>query len=229
MSKEVIPISSMKELQAKIAKDYSSVTEQMKDQIQQGGSSAVRITQDKRFVFPNGAEVRDFEAVIIGFESRNVYYQTAYNPKNITPPDCYAQHPNPNKMAPPDGVNMKQADDCASCPQNQFGSSPTGGKACTNQRVVAILPPDDPNGEIVLLKVSPTGIRNFDNYVGTLADVYKVPPFAVSTHISFDEKSTYPKLVFGDPRPLENYAQFGDRISEVPQAVKPNFPKPETK
>ena len=133
-----------------------SIQEQLKAQVAaMAGKIAppsginIRITQDKKFQLPDGSKVEGpLDLVIVDFVSRNTFYEGTYDPNNITPPACFAIHPEPKQMAPSENSPIKQSDDCASCPMNQFGSSGKG-KACKNGRMLAVLPPDADDREDV--------------------------------------------------------------------------------
>ena len=151
-----------------------SIQEQLKAQVAaMAGKIAppsginIRITQDKKFQLPDGSKVEGpLDLVIVDFVSRNTFYEGTYDPNNITPPTCFAIHPELKQMAPSENSPIKQSDDCASCPMNQFGSSGKG-KACKNGRMLAVLPPDaDADTPLWLLQVSPTALKGFDGFVG---------------------------------------------------------------
>jgi hypothetical protein len=185
----------------------------------------IRITQDKKFQLPDGSTVEGpLDLVIVDFVSRNTFYEGTYDPKNITPPACFAIHPEPKQLVPSDNSPVKQADDCASCPMNQFGSAGTG-KACKNSRVLAVLPPDaTEDTPLWLLTVSPTALKGFDGYVGAVARTFQMPPISVVTSVDFNPGQTYASLTFSDPRPNENVAVHFARQAEAKEllAVEPD-------
>ena len=54
--------------------------------------SAIRTTQDKQFVLPDGTKTPGpLELVIVDFTSKNAFYPGAFDPKNITPPACFVK------------------------------------------------------------------------------------------------------------------------------------------
>lgn len=180
----------------------------------------IRVTQDKKFQLPDGSKVDGpLDLVIVDFVSRNTFYEGAYDPNNISPPACFAIHPEPKQMAPSDNSPIKQSDDCASCPMNQFGSAGKG-KACKNSRVLAVLPPDaDADTPMWLLQVSPTALKGFDGYVGSVARTFQMPPISVVTSVDFNPNETYASLTFGDPRPNENLAVHFNRQAEAKELL----------
>lgn len=187
-----------------------------KDKVGAPSGNSIRVTQDKKFIFPDGrTSAEPFEAVIVDFVSRNSFYEGTYDPKNLTPPACFAIGNVPTKLVPSENSPVKQCDTCAVCPMNQFGSA-GDGKACKNSRVLALLPPDAAEGDpIWLLTVSPTALKSFDGFVSSVARQFELPPVGVVATIGFDEGSTYPSLRFYDPQPNGNAADHLARAEEA--------------
>lgn len=185
---------------------------------------SIRATQDKQFQLPNGQKVTELELVVVDFVSRNEFYEGAYDKDNITPPACFAIHPEPKNMVPSENSPVKQADTCGECPMNQFGSAGKG-KACKNGRVLAVLPPDaDADTPMWLLKVSPTALKGFDGFVAGVLRTFQMPPVGVVVKVSFDEGQTYASMVFNDPTPNENLEVHFARMDEAKAllAVEPD-------
>jgi len=188
----------------------------MSERTAPAGGNAIRVTQDKQFMLPDGTKTPGpLELVIIDFTSKNSFYEGAFDPKAIAPPACFAIGTNPLKMVPSDNAPLAQATECASCPNNQFGSAGTG-KACKNSRVLAVLPPDaDENTPMWILATSPTANKGFDGFVTSVARVFQTPPVGVVATVSFDPNETYAKLVFSDPQPNANVAVHFARQDEA--------------
>lgn len=195
------------------------------DKVAPASGNSIRVTQDKQFLLPDGTKTPGpLELVIVDFTSKNSFYEGAYDPKNISPPACFAIGTNPLKLVPSKNAPVAQATDCASCPMNQFGSNGTG-KACKNSRVLAVLPPDaDENTPLWLLATSATANKGFDGYVGGVARVFQMPPVGVVTTVGFDPNETYAKLVFSNPQPNANVADHFARQEEAKAmlAVEPD-------
>ena len=193
-------------------------TEANASRIEPGGGKSIRIGQDKSFTLPDGTKTREaLDLVVVDFVSRNEYYEGAYNKDEITPPTCFAIHPDPKQLVPSPNSPQKQADACAECPMNQFGSSPTGsGKACKNTRLLAVLPPDaDDETEIWTLKVSPTALKNFDSFVAGVNRAFQLPPVGVIVTVGFSDAKDYPSLEFTNPQPNNNVAVHLTRQEEA--------------
>ena len=186
--------------------------------VEPGGGKSIRIGQDKSFTLPDGTKTREaLQLVVVDFVSRNEYYEGAYNKDEITPPACFAIHPEPKQLVPSANSPDKQCDDCASCPMNQFGSAPTGaGKACKNTRLLAVLPPDaDDETEIWTLKVSPTAIKAFDGFVASVNRAFQLPPVGVVVTVSFSDAKDFPSLEFAEAQPNNNVAVHFGRQEEA--------------
>ena len=189
MSNELMKLKGG-ELSADIMAKLNAITESERDRIgSYGGGDVVSVNNGKKvFITPKEQELTEFEAHIVDFAYRNEYYIGAYNPKVITPPACFAIAESSALLVPSDNSPIKQNEtDCATCQQNQFGTSPTGaGKACKNTVILALLPVDDvENHDIWVLKTSPTAIRPFNKYASKISQM-NIPLGVVRTRLFFD-------------------------------------------
>jgi len=201
MSNELAKLSGG-ELSADIIAKLQAHTEEERSRIgNSAGGDAITINNGKRiFIMPNEQEVTEFEALIIDFAYRNEYYIGAYNPKVITPPACFALAPSAVQLTPSTNSPIIQSQtDCATCQQNQFGTSPTGGgKACKNTVIIAVLPPDAAEIEshdIWVMKISPTAIRPFNKYASKVSQM-NIPIGAVRTRFFMDPDSDFASVRF---------------------------------
>ena len=163
-------------------------------------------TKGKVFTLPDGSSSDGpLTCVILDWVTANVWFEGIYNPKDIKPPSCFAVGRVVSELAPSENSPKKQHDTCKGCPQNEWGSANTGkGKACKNTRRLLIVPVDaDENTMPWVIDVSPTGLKHFDKYVGTLADNGKHPIEAV-TDIYFEEQEAFPSLRFKPVGPTKN-------------------------
>lgn len=163
------------------------------------------------------------DVVIVGANPRlsKQWYKKAWS-KDAEPvaPDCFSL----------DGINPdpesadKQNDLCATCPQNAWGSRvhPETGqelKACADQKRLAVVAADDPEGPVYLLQVTPAALRGLNQYQKELS-VRGIPAEIVKTKVGFDTDASFPKLKFG----------FGGFLDEDTQAaVDKLFGTPEVK
>lgn len=182
--------------------------------------AAIRITQDKMFVLPDGTKTAGpLQLVIVDFTSKNAFYEGSFDSKNITPPACFAIGLNPQKLTPSENSPVIQSKDCNSCPNNQFGSA-GAGKACKNMRLMAVLPPDaDADTPIWTLATSPTANKAFDAYVTSIQRVFQTMPVGVVTTVGFDPGETFAKLVFSGATPNPNLESHFSRQPEAAEML----------
>ena len=150
------------------------------------------------------------EAVIVGANPRlsKTWYAKEWNPDvEATGPDCYSL----DGVSPHSAVEDPQNDLCASCEHNAWGSkvTPNGQqvKACSDQKRLAIVAADDPEGAVYLLSVTPAALKGLNQYQKELS-VRGIAPEIVRTKISFDTSASFPKLMFA-------YGGFNDEQTQT--------------
>lgn len=160
----------------------------------------------------DGAELgEELELVILDSVYSNNYYDRPYDPDSgPAVPACFALADTEQDMVPHDSAPVPQADRCAECDQNAFGSDVRGrGKACRNTRLLLVVDPaleEDP----VHMRAPPTSLRNYSAYVRGLMRQQKRPPFAVVTRFRFDEDSDYAALKFSHASSIEDATALGE-------------------
>jgi hypothetical protein len=137
-----------------------------------------------------------------------IYYEKGYEDGSNTPPDCFSTDGiRPDRASP-----KPQSPMCKSCKWNAFGSATKGGqpgkgKACADNRRLAIVPLADPANEMfggpMLLRVPPDSLQECKVYGDLLAQA-GYHTFAVATRISFDLEKSHPRLMFDFGRVLTN-------------------------
>ena len=200
-----------------------SIKEQMARELATLGERTAAATGDKinlkekQFTLPDGSKHDTLELVVVDFVAANTFYEGAYNKDVITPPACFAIGQVITTMVPSKNSPVPQSDTCAGCPMNEYESSGNGkGKACKNGRRLAVLPPDaDDDTQIMILDVSPTGLKSFDGFVRSAQAKFGVLPIGLIVEVSFDEGSSYPSLRFGNPAPNENMEVHWGRRDEA--------------
>lgn len=176
--------------------------------------------------------------VVLASVPVNTYYKGNYDPANPVGPVCFAFAPEDKNapMVPHKDSVMPQCADCASCPQNQFGSAVKAdgtkgaGKACKNiERLVALIPGVYKDGKPVLngslddapmwtIPIPPTSVRNWAGYVVGTASLVKRPPFGVLTRMNTTPDPKYQFVVeFALDRNLtaDEYGKVRDRLAEA--------------
>jgi hypothetical protein len=184
----------------------------------------IRVNKDKTFSLPSGETAPVLSVVIACFVSMNQYYEGKYDPKNIQPPVCMAIGQEIALMKPFETAPKVQNTDCHTCWANQWGTDGKG-KACKNQRLLAVLAPGaQADGPLMILKVSPTGTRFWDNYV-TQAIALAGALIKIVTEVSFDQNSDYASLRFKIQKPNENWHDaFPRRVTALERLLtEPDF------
>ena len=126
------------------------------------------------------------------------WYASAWNPdQEANAPECASD----DGIVPRADSPMPQCNNCAACPQNQFGSkiNPQTGaksKACADKKTIAIVTPDNVGGDMVRLQIPAASMAEFGAYLRNLPAAY----YAVITEISFDTTVSFPKIKF---RPID--------------------------
>jgi hypothetical protein len=232
-----MPARKKKAVVKRQSTDVASIQEQIAQQAMQMQGAVgtaignrIRITQGKKFISPDGAESNGpINVVILDFNSQNMFYPELFNKDNPQPPTCFALNEPASiggrldAMVPSDSAPDKQHEECASCPMNQFGTDVRGsGKACKNQRVLAVISPDDEDPEeapISLITVSPSALKRFDGHVRSLASK-GATPVTVITELSFDEDVDYPSLQFRAIQPNPHLAAHWSRLPEAQDLLR---------
>lgn len=199
-----LPVELREQMQANISADLARLGAS-------GGKDAIRITQDKKFQFPDDTQVEGpLDLIIVDFVYRNEYYLGAFNRKELTAPACFAVAPEQTNLIPTNNSPKKQADKCNVCQWDKYGSSPAGdGKACKNTVYMAVLPPDaTEDSTLYVLKTSPTAITPFNNYVIKVARATQLAVWGVTTKVTFDPSLSYASLRFdiAGPNPIAEIA-----------------------
>jgi hypothetical protein len=155
----------------------------------------------------------------------HTYYNDRYDPEHSEPPKCYAFGESERTMEPAIELMQEadpeqnwfepQADACAGCEWNEWGSSDRGaGKRCQQRRRLAIIPAglvdwnkaekeydieifddekDYTESDMAYLKIPVTSVKNWSKYVQALSKNPGRPPYGVITRIYLER---HPKFQF---------------------------------
>ena len=166
------------------------------------------------FQIGDEAPMREMAVIVLDVVNENTYYDAKFDPDNRQPPLCYAFGRSAEEMAPHESMRVDleyfqpQAETCAVCPHNAWGSAEKGrGKACQNRRRLAVIPAgyydlkrgarepelmlyDDPKhfqqADIAYLKLPVTSVTAWSKYVNQIAANCNRPPHGVVTRISIE-------------------------------------------
>lgn len=151
-------------------------------------------------------------ALVLDDVHANTFYKGKYDPESPAAPTCYAYgRLKGADMAPHESMAEHldyfepQAESCAVCPQNVFGTADVGrGKACKNRERLALIPAgyyvarkgsrdfdlemfDKPaafaDTEIVHLNLPPTSVVFWNKYKAMVRAAHSRPTWAVVTRI----------------------------------------------
>lgn len=172
---------------------------------------------NKQFKLPSG-DVLDFLAVVVvDFVYYNAYYEGAFDPNNIVPPNCFSLSEEPRTAAPSPNAPEAQHDTCAGCWANEFGSNGKG-KACQNRVLIAILPTDaKEDTPFSILDISPTAIKGFSSYMTSVARNGKMP-YEVVTRIECNPATKHDVAIFDLEEELEDDPFIGMVESRLDEA-----------
>lgn len=150
------------------------------------------ITRDGQKIILPDKSVR----VVLVASASNItkaWYEKPFVPGSTEAPDCFS---NDGKV-PAAGVKKKQANSCAVCPKNAFGSHPvTGrGKACGDRKMVVLVWEGEPD-TLMTFNLPTQSMQNLKRIDDELKKA-NIPPQAVLMELRFDPAYTYPVVQMG--------------------------------
>lgn len=183
------------------------------------GDQKTLITQADRPDLP----AMELEVVVVGFNPNvsKTFYAGDWEPGDADEPDCSSD----NGQFPDQGVKAPQCTNCASCPQNVWGSkiSKHNGKqikACSdNKRLVIVRADDIAGGQAIGLTITPGALKEWAEYVRAL-DGKGIEVSTVVTKVQFDPAANFPKLLFKFGRYLTPEEIASVRVREAGDDVR---------
>ena len=202
--------------------------------ITQGGPSFPMITlKGREFSLKVDGETKSmklFELSLIivattpnSSHTSKTFYKGAWVDGSDEAPDCSSS----DGIRPDDNVENKQSLSCATCPQAAWGSVITEAgkkaKACSDNKMLYLLAPDDLGGKLVAMRVPTMSLRHLTAYARQLSH-HNVPASACKVVISFVEGKSYPEIEFkfGGYLSADDYEVVKNRVAsdEVQQILK---------
>lgn len=202
-----------------------------------GGGKRISIKGGVFRLMSDGKEIasideRHLDVVIVNAAPKvsRTFYIGKYEEGNTTAPDCWSAN---GEVPDPSSAN-KQADSCATCPQNIAGSGDGTSRACRYSQRLAVVLANDVQGDVMQLSLpaqSIFGKEEGDNRPLQAYARYMAAQGAgadmVVTRLKFDTKAAVPKLFFKAVRWLtdDEYAvsvekgQTREAISAVTMTV----------
>jgi len=215
MGKQLV---SMTDLEAKFLGDVEDTTARLNKAA--GNTIGIR---NSKFTYKQELIGRTINVVIADFVHAQTWYLEKFDPENPSPPTCHALSVSGDEMQPLASSPDKQADFCDGCEKNAWGSADVGrGKACGQQYKAAVLAagPGETlaSCDMAILTIPPTSLKNFDAYVKSVAKSHGRPPYAVITHLSFDEDAEHPVLMFEVDTVISNVQDANDIMGRLEDA-----------
>jgi len=208
----------------------AALHDQLKSQAlaQQETSEAVGGTMVKAshtgFTIPGGDEVpAPLSVVVLGYVSKKSYYDKPYNPNEIHAPACAAIGPGTfDSLVPSEGAPNAQNPTCKGCPLNEFGTSNTGkGKMCSDNKLIAFMLPDaEPNDPVYTASISPSGLKDFNHYLGRLNNRYGLPTVAFISELSIKPAGASVTISIKEKEQLQDPAKLGAFMGRQEEAMK---------
>lgn len=181
-----------------------------------GTGNRISLKRNGQFSF-QGADIGDsIDVIIVDHVAMKTYYDEDYDEDNPVPPACFALKPNAKNIAPHDDSPDVQAETCAECWANEWGSGRGRGKACQDKNRLALLHVDVLD-ELVMLEVPVTSGAAFNKYVGGLTKAAELPSYAVVTRLTMDDHADYQKLIFEFIEPADE-EQLASSMNQRKQA-----------
>lgn len=187
-----------------------------KVKIPSGGGTSFEIVNENGETNP----YKVLNGVVLDYYPINAFWAKEYSGEK-NPPDCSSLDTITGTGSLEYGIPKGQK--CATCPKNQWGSDPKGGrgKACKNIIRVFLLQ----EGSIlpVLLALPPTSTGNWKEYVRRLTTRMK-PYYGVVTTVKLEKDKNdggieYSKAVFGKAADLSK--QEAKALKEFAASLKP--------
>lgn len=197
--------------------------------------------------------------VILDVVRERTFYSQKYDAsaEHNLPPVCYAFGRSNDEMAPHPSMQqgpdyfIPQNDVCATCPNNEWGTSDTGkGKACGERRRLALLPAgfyqpkrgsrdfdlqlfDDPahyaSADIAYLKLPVMSVKDWGRYTAHVSSAHNRPPFGVISRVYLepDPKSQFRvKFEVLELLPAELFETIWNRHEEAKRDIVFGYPPP---
>jgi len=97
---------------------------------------ALILRESSQFEMPGGELTKSFEGHVVYWHEANTYWSNPFGEGGSSFPDCCSSN-----GAFPDGGDNRQAESCANCLHNEYGTDPKGGKgkACQNSIMLYIV------------------------------------------------------------------------------------------
>lgn len=203
-----------------------------------GVGNKMSITKKGTFQFQGGDLGEEIEVVILAMGVCKVWYDRPYVKDEPGAPACFALKLDDKNIAPHADAPLKQAEVCAECPKNEWGSTTrkgSRGKACADKVRLALIHVDDikslddiSQAEIALMELPVTSGGTFKKYAKKVTGATDLPLWCLVTKLTADGDAEWeaikaPELVSEVPsgmlEGLEKLAAQGEELILTPYDV----------
>lgn len=164
-----------------------------------GAGNRLILRKNNTFEFQDENFGTEVPLVILDHVFIRNYWDTVYDENSYSPPACFGiSDLNLRDMIPSENSPNRQHPACRGCWANEFESTERGGKACAENRLLAVMHAENiaPDADIILLKVPTTSGKTYDKYAKSLTKAAQLPTFAVVTTVSMDQDADWQTLDF---------------------------------
>jgi hypothetical protein len=169
----------------------------------------------------------ELDVVILGVVVEHALYPGRFVKGQRSSPVCFSIGTDEEAAAPHPTSPQAQADTCASCIKNAFGSAGGGSnaKACRQSRRLLVMPLGErdsiESAPLRRLRVPPTSIKNIAAYVGKVEAVRPLQTVVTRITVSPHEKYRF-EVTFTPLRPIsdrEDLEAIARRVGEGKDAL----------
>ena len=185
-------------------------------QLERPGLPAISLRSGMMSYLDTVVEGNTMDVVVLGASFERSLYTSAFDPDEVSPPDCWALSLTGNDMGPDKDYGFGLS--CDSCPNNQWGSDirdgkPAKGKRCKERRRLVVAPASvvekgsARDAELASLKIPVTSVKNWGTYINKLRSGLARPVWSVVTNLKLvpDQRTQF-KLQFDFVSPINDTA-----------------------
>lgn len=194
---------------------------QSQDSIVGSGTGNFISTKGMRLTYRGNTLETPLAVLVLAWAQDFAYFDSPYKEDDIKPPACAAlARKSINDLTPLKDAPAIQSKLCGDCPMNEFGSDPMGGrgKACANRYRVAILPANDTNHDIAMVRVSPSGYAGFETFINRVEQKGAGPVTTWIHAMDFQPGSDYPVLEFHEQHVIDDGEVLAAVLARVDEA-----------
>lgn len=156
--------------------------------------------------------VSELVGVVLDHYPVNAYWEHKFTGEN-NPPDCSSMD-NTTGIIMVDGKTVGTRA-CATCPNNQWGSDPEGGKGKACKNMLRIYLVEEGNAFPVLLTLPPTSTGNWKDYMKRLSGKMK-SVYGSITRVKLEKDKSEGGITYSKA----TFSKAGDLSREEKQAIK---------